>query len=143
MATTQSRELIFPMLASPAAIGMARTLTEARIHNWGNSGILDDALLIASELVTNAAEATPGKKIVLQLSKDAGGIIIAVWDSSMLMPEPRPIVELTLDDLDLAPENYDDNGGRGLALVQSLAASCGITRDPKGGKWIWARCPIP
>jgi len=139
MVTTSSQELIFPMLASPAAIGMARTLADARLRNWDNSSILDDALLIVTELVTNAAAVTPGKKIVLQVSRDAGGIIIAVWDSSDLMPEPKPIVELTLEDLDLSEENFDNNGGWGLALVEALAASCGVTPDPKGGKWIWAR----
>ncbi|MFD0856870.1 ATP-binding protein [Actinomadura adrarensis] len=138
MVTTRHHELIFPMLASPASIGVARTLTDARLRNWDNSSILDDALLIVTELVTNAAEITPGKKIVFQLSRDAGGIIIAVWDSSILMPEPKPVVELTLEDLDLSPENFDNNGGWGLPLVEALSASCGVTRDPKGGKWVWA-----
>jgi hypothetical protein len=79
---------------------------------------------------------------VLQVSRDVGGVIIAVWDSSVLMPERRPVVELSLDDLDLSPENYDNNGGWGLALVQALSLSCGVTRDPKGGKWVWARVGV-
>lgn len=66
------------------------------------------------------------------------GLIVAVWDRSPRLPRPRPIVELTLDDLDLAADSLDD-GGRGLPIVQVLSASCGCTRDPNGGKWTWAR----
>lgn len=140
MVTTTTEELIFPMLASPAAIGVARTLTETRLCKWDYSNILDDALLIVTELVTNAAEVTPGKKIVFQIDRDPEGIVFAVWDSSARLPEPKPIVELTLEDLDLSEENFDNNGGWGIAIVQALSTSCGITHDPRGGKWVWARC---
>jgi hypothetical protein len=143
MVFAKKEELIFPMLGSPAAIGVARTLTCARLRRWDYSHLLDDALLIVTELVTNAADVTPGKKIVFQLTRDAEGIGFAVWDGSSRMPEPKPIVELTLEDLDLSEENFDNNSGWGLAIVQALSTSCGITHDPGGGKWIWARCATP
>jgi len=139
---TKADELIFSMPGSPAAIGVARVLAGARIRKWDYSAVLDDALLIVSELVTNAAEVTPGEKIVLQVGRDGQGIFFAVWDSSARMPEPRPVAELGLDDLDLSEESFDDNGGWGLALVQALSTSCGVTRDPNGGKWVWARCAM-
>jgi hypothetical protein len=46
---------------------------------------------------------------------------------------------MTLDDLDLSEEAFDENGGWGLQIVQALSARCGAVRDPVGGKWIWAR----
>jgi anti-sigma regulatory factor (Ser/Thr protein kinase) len=140
MTATRTEELIFPMLASPAAVGVARDLSDARLRKWDCFRILDDALLVVAELVTNASEETPGKEIVLRLACDARRIIIAVWDSSPRMPEPQPVVELSLEDLDLSEENFDSNGGWGLTLVRSLATTSGVTRDPrKGGKWVWAQ----
>ena len=131
--------LLIPMLASKAAAGLVRTLTKTRLHNWGYMHISDDAFLIASELIANAVAATPGEEIRYQFSRDVCGVLIAVWDSSPELPQARPIVELTLDTLDVSKEHWDDNGGRGLSLVAALAASCGHTPDPTGGKWVWAR----
>ncbi|MEW2357393.1 ATP-binding protein [Spirillospora sp. NPDC029432] len=131
--------LFIPLLGTPASIGLARTLAGQKLNKWDCSGILDDALLVVAELVTNAAKATPLREIRFQLSRDAEGVIIAVWDSSSRLPEPKAVVELGLEDLDLAEESYDRNGGWGLPLVQALSTCCGYTRDPRGGKWVWAR----
>nr|WP_131758053.1 ATP-binding protein [Actinomadura fibrosa] len=92
-----------------------------------------------TELVTNAISETPDEKVRLQVSRDVQGVIIAVWDASPRLPQPKPVVELTLDDLDLSEDAFDDNGGWGLSIVSTLASTCGATRDTVGGKWIWAR----
>lgn len=139
MVTTMTGELIIPMLGTPAAVGLARTLSDARLHKWDYLHIRDDALLVVAELVGNAAEETPNKQIVFQFTRDSREITIAVWDSSPRLPEPQPTVQLTLEDLDLSEENFDNNGGWGLSLVHSLSAACGVTRVPGGGKWVWAR----
>ncbi|MBD2893311.1 hypothetical protein amrb99_22320 [Actinomadura sp. RB99] len=139
MVMTAAGDLIIPMLATPATVGLARTLADAWMCKWGYSRILDDALLIVSELVTNAARETPHKEIRFQLSRDAQGVVIAVWDSGLGVPRPKPFRRLTLEDLDLSAEAFDDNGGWGLHIVQSLSTRCGATQDPNGGKWIWAR----
>lgn len=137
--TAPTDDLLVPLLASPATAGLARTLADQRLRKWDYFRIIDDALLVLTELVTNAVRETPGKEIRLQLSRDPHGLIVAVWDSSPRPPEPRPVAELTLDDLDLSPGAFDDNGGRGLIIVQALSAACGCTGDPLGGKWTWAR----
>ncbi|GLZ04324.1 hypothetical protein Acsp03_17900 [Actinomadura sp. NBRC 104412] len=140
MTIAKKREYTFPMLASPAAVGVARDLCDAHLRKWDCFPILDDSLLIVTELLTNAMAATPHKEIVFQLARDTHGVVIAVWDSSPRMPEPQPVVELTLEDLDLSEENFDNNGGWGLSLVRTLATTSGATRDPKkGGKWVWAQ----
>ncbi|SNS44133.1 Histidine kinase-like ATPase domain-containing protein [Actinomadura meyerae] len=131
--------LLVPMLASNAAPGLARTLTRPRLDKWGYVHISDDAFLIASELITNAVAATPGKEIRYQCSRDTAGVLIAVWDASPTVPRVHPLIELTLDTLDVSEENWDDNGGRGLPIVTALATECGHTPDPSGGKWVWAR----
>src|SRR5690349_4433653 len=134
MVMTATGDLIIPLLGTPATVGLARTLTGARMCKWGYLHILDNALLIVSELVTNAVHETPHKEIRFQLSRDAQGVIIAVWDSGLGVPRPKPLRKLTLDDLDLSAEAFDDNGGWGLHIVQALATRCGATRDPGGGK---------
>lgn len=139
MAMTRSGDLIIPILGTPAAVGLARTLADGRLRKWDYFHIIDDALLIISELVTNATQQTPNEEIRFQLSRESGGVLIAVWDSSPAVPAPKPGFELTLNDLDCSEERYDDNGGWGLGIVQTLATKCGLTRDPGGGKWIWAR----
>ncbi|WP_433479688.1 ATP-binding protein [Spirillospora sp. CA-142024] len=100
--------------------------------------ISDDAFLVASELITNAVAATPGGEIRYQCSRDSAGVLIAVWDASPALPRPRPVIDMTLDTLDVSEEHWDDNGGRGLPIVAALAAECGHTPDPSGGKWAWA-----
>ncbi|NKZ05737.1 ATP-binding protein [Actinomadura latina] len=131
--------LVMPILASKAAPGLARTLTRSRLDKWGYAHISDDAFLIASELIANAVAATPGKEIRYQCSHDIAGVLIAVWDTSPAVPCIRPMADMTLDTLDVSEEHWDDNGGRGLPIVAALAASCGYTPDPAGGKWVWAR----
>ncbi|MEU8799172.1 ATP-binding protein [Spirillospora sp. NPDC048819] len=130
--------LLIPMLASKAAPGLARTLTRSRLSKWGYVHILDDAFLIASELITNAVVATPGKEIRYQCSRDAHGVLIAVWDGSPTRPRVCPQIDMTLNTLDVSEDHWDDNGGRGLPIIAALATKCGHTPDPTGGKWVWA-----
>ena len=139
MVMTATGDLLLPLMGTPSAVGLARTLVDARIRNWNYSNILDNALLVVSELVTNAARQTPHQEIRLQLSRDAHGIVIAVWDADYALPQSKPMKVLTLEDLDLSAEAFDDNGGWGLHIVQALSSKCGVTGDPAGGKWIWSR----
>ncbi|MFB4306777.1 ATP-binding protein [Actinomadura sp. GTD37] len=139
MTMTANTEPITSLMGTPSAVGLARAFAETRIRKWDYSHILDSALLIVSELVTNAARQTPDEEIRLQLSRDAYGIIIAVWDRGHEMPQAKPKSELTLEDLDLSEEAFDDNGGWGLHIVQAMSAKCGVTADPTGGKWVWCR----
>jgi anti-sigma regulatory factor (Ser/Thr protein kinase) len=139
MAMTAAAEPTMSLMGTPAAVGLARTFVDTRMRKWYYSHILDNALLIVSELVTNAARQTPDEEIRLQLSRDAYGVIIAVWDADHELPKARPMTELTLDDLDLSEEAFDDNGGWGLHIVQAMSAKCGVTADPAGGKWVWSR----
>ncbi|GAA4235301.1 hypothetical protein GCM10022254_42280 [Actinomadura meridiana] len=130
--------LLISLLASKAAAGLARTLTNARLEKWGETHISDDAFLVASELINNAIMETPGRQITYWVTRAGGEIMFAVWDSSDRMPTARPPTECAPDYLDLSPEHWDDNGGWGLNIVATLAATCGYTRDPRGGKWVWA-----
>lgn len=122
---------------------------ERRLIKWGYSHIIDDALLVAVELVTNATRATPGKLIKLRCRWAPNAILVDVWDSSPDPPVLTPMTEPSLDDLDLAEAGFDANGGRGLRIVEALATGWGYRCDPidpatgrSPGKWVWARLPV-
>lgn len=82
------------------------------------------AELLASELITNALRYGSGPITVL-VTPGAGEVRVDVADESALSPTPRRATP-------------DDEGGRGLLIVQSLATSWGMESLPQGrGKSIW------
>lgn len=84
----------------------------------------DDAALIVSELVTNAVRhATPPVQLRLLASEIA--LTIAVADGSSR--PPRPMAAGTRE------------SGRGLTIVQALAAAWRSELQPAGGKVVYAR----
>jgi serine/threonine-protein kinase RsbW len=110
---------------SCARLALANKLTE-----WQMTELLDDASVITSELVTNAARL--GKIFTLKLLRLTDGLLrIEVEDSSQEIPRRRD----PLADLDR--EDPDDNGGRGLVLVEALSDAWGYDLLP-AGKVVWA-----
>ncbi|MCX4545679.1 ATP-binding protein [Streptomyces sp. NBC_01565] len=87
----------------------------------------DIALLIVSELVTNAVRHTRGP-CTLDLKVGDGAIDIKVTDSSPTPPEPRP-------------PHVDGTGGWGWILVNHLARQITVRPSPHGGKIIHALIP--
>ncbi|SEG24110.1 Histidine kinase-like ATPase domain-containing protein [Thermomonospora echinospora] len=135
-------ELRMPMAASPASVGLAWTLVEQRLLSWGlGEDARYDAHLILAELMANAIAVTPAAGcITVYCRRDVAGIALGVGDPDPGLPHnPAPVTELQPGDLDLRPEHFDDNGGWGLTIVTALAATCGVTPLPDGGKVVWAR----
>ena len=133
--------------ASPTVTGQVRLLIDCRLPDWGlpperYADLRANLHLVAAELIANAIRETPDGTIRTYCIPhfDAGVIQLAVWDSSARMPVAN-MPELTLETLDLCEENFDDNGGWGLPLVEALAESCGIT-PTDNGKWVWAKIKV-
>jgi anti-sigma regulatory factor (Ser/Thr protein kinase) len=85
------------------------------------------AVLLISELVTNAVRHTQSDVILVDVSTNAH-IRVSVTDQSSRMPQrqsPGP----------------DDPGGRGLMIVDTLAENWGIDVLPGDGKRIWFELP--
>ena len=88
----------------------------------------DDLQLVVSELVTNAIRyADPPVEVEIEAGVDA--VTVAVGDGSPGRPFPQ------------APDT-DAEGGRGLLMIDLLAADLGIRPQPPG-KTIWASLPRP
>ncbi|HUR48963.1 MAG TPA: response regulator [Acidimicrobiales bacterium] len=83
--------------------------------------------LLTTELVTNAV--THGHGAVTVTAEVSGDRVrIAVGDDSAIVPVP-------------GNASADDEGGRGLALVEGLAARWGVEEVPTG-KVVWFETPI-
>ncbi|MEU6773677.1 ATP-binding protein [Streptomyces sp. NPDC046759] len=122
----------FDLPARPAAVGTARRVTWDLLTAWGvPDGTRDDAVLVASELVTNALVHTTGERIACRLHGTAGRIRIEVEDQEggpALPAARRP-----------GPE---DQHGRGLFLVDALSRDWGVMPVPgRPARVVWAELP--
>ncbi|WP_246144550.1 ATP-binding protein [Actinacidiphila oryziradicis] len=87
---------------------------------WGLERLLDDGILIVTELVANAVQHTEGRRIRVSISSPSENYVrIGVVDKSRTMPVRR-----------VADDN--DVRGRGLALVDALTSRWGTDRVPWG-----------
>jgi anti-sigma regulatory factor (Ser/Thr protein kinase) len=119
------------LAALPTAVSCARRHAKAVVQEWGLAAIAENTELVVSELVTNAVRAsdylhsggltTP--VVRLWLASDLRSVLVRVWDSNSQMPARR----------DAGP---DDDGGRGLMLVEYLANEWGAYRKADG-KVVW------
>jgi len=106
----------------------ARRFARGVVAGWEIGELLDDVLLVVSELVTNAFTHA-GPTCRLQLSRTPSGIRVEVFDDGRGTPDPQVVDPLS-------------EHGRGLYLVGALASAWGTgTTDEHGGKVVWAELP--
>ena len=86
--------------------------------------LLDDALLLVSEVVTNAVKHGHAP-LRLTVDCDLTGIVVTVEDASPLMPRARRT-------------DRRRHSGRGLVLVEKVAVEWGVRRT-QVGKQVWFR----
>jgi serine/threonine-protein kinase RsbW len=89
----------------------------------------EDALVVISELVTNALQHGMGLVTVRASITRDGGIQLAVTDSGDGSPALQPV-------------DHHRIGGVGLRLVNELSSGWGVARFP-GGKTVWAVLEAP
>ncbi|GGN49519.1 hypothetical protein GCM10011579_003280 [Streptomyces albiflavescens] len=107
---------------TPTACGLARTVVRDVLPRWGLGELVPAAELLVSELVCNALRHGAGPlRLTLERVPD---VRCSVSDGSSKPPRPT----------DAGPE---DEGGRGLALVDMLAARWGCERGLPAGKTVW------
>lgn len=115
-----------------SSVPSARHHARQILREWRLTGLTTDVELVVSELVTNAIAASRTLPVAfpigLWLLTDMTQVCIAVWDAN-----PRRPVREDPDDLAAS--------GRGLLLVESLAAQWAVSLTPQsGGKVVYAIC---
>ncbi|GAA1553277.1 ATP-binding protein [Streptomyces globosus] len=96
------------------------------LRTWGLDGLVDDAQMVVSELVTNAIRHTRTRRIGVSVTRLPDHVRIVVTDTSRTLPAPAPAT--------VAP---DAEAGRGLQLVDQLTTRWG-SRRLRTGKQVWA-----
>jgi hypothetical protein len=112
-----------PLPPHPVAAEQARILVRLALAQWSLDDIADNALVVATELVANAAKL--GDVFHLTLSCLDGNILIEVSDSSEAAPERQR-------------QSVDRVDGRGLLLVEGCSKDWGWRQEQTGGKTVWA-----
>ncbi|QFZ76967.1 ATP-binding protein [Streptomyces fagopyri] len=129
----RGRRFRFELAAHPASVARARQLTRARLAGWALSDdTCDTAVLVVSELVTNAILHSASSRVVCELHDNDDLVRIAVRDEGRAPGEPRP-----------SPRRPDEEHGRGLPLVAAMCRAWGA-QDTGPGLLVWAdlpRCP--
>ena len=124
------RDARVPLIPGPDAASMARAHLRAAISSWRLRVDVDVAVLLVSELVTNAVThgddgAGTAAAVTMLVRCSGRELRVEVHDRSRDMPVPFSLG---------VPE--DSETGRGLMLVDTLAADWGYYRTP-GGKAVY------
>jgi anti-sigma regulatory factor (Ser/Thr protein kinase) len=106
-----------------------RHRVEALLRAWNRPPeTVDAAMLLVTELVTNAVQHTDTADIICTVSLHADALTLSVTDTGTVTPTaPVPAQRDSLEE-----------SGRGLALVTALATDWG-TRLTAGSREVWAR----
>ncbi|MBQ0850272.1 ATP-binding protein [Streptomyces sp. BH-SS-21] len=123
--------------ASARCLSSARQGIREKLAGWGRNDIADDAVLIASELLTNAfRHGSPPVRLVLTLQSAAGNqrLRIEVTDDGAAFN--TEVVRATWRH----PSFGLGIGGRGLCLVEELSCDWG-DRPVSSGHTVWAELP--
>ncbi|MEU9603298.1 SpoIIE family protein phosphatase [Streptomyces sp. NPDC048057] len=106
----------------PREAARARRLVRGQLRHWGLHSVTDTVELLVGEVVANAVRHAAGRRAELRLVR-AKTLLCEVFDDDQTLP--------TL--LDAGP---DDEAGRGLRVVSSLAREWGTSRTGDG-KTVW------
>ncbi|WP_411128698.1 SpoIIE family protein phosphatase [Streptomyces sp. x-19] len=116
------------------SVATARAFVRDTLQGWGYADIVDDAVVLTSELVTNAVVHAGTAADVLCLRTD-GGVRISVADR-------YPEREIPLQSTGPAMVHPDREGGRGLLLCGALAARWGVEYTT-AQKHVWFHLDLP
>ena len=107
------------------AVRLARQTTRDSLATWRLASLEETAVLLVSELVTNAVRHARGSNaITLELEASQSRLRIEVTDTDPRWPQPR------------TPAGFDESGF-GFVLVDALAGKWGV-RETATGKAVWA-----
>lgn len=113
----------------PTAIASARAHARAVLAEWGLGHLIDDAVVVVSELMTNAYKASrtlsPPTPMVLRLLANEQQLLIEAWDQ-------------WVEGYELQQGSPDAEHGRGLTVVTALSDRWGVGHIGELYKMVWA-----
>ena len=128
----QRVELRIPLPDDTSSAARTRAAVREALSGWGLSELEPVASLVATELVTNAVIHADSGPTQLLVSVHGSRLRIEVSDGDSSRLPRRMHREVTAE------------GGRGLALVDSLCAAWGTRRPRIGkGKTVWCELDLP
>jgi hypothetical protein len=113
------RSRCIPLIAEPTAAAEARRQVQAAICAWDAPVDRSVAILLTSELVTNALQHEVGDTVLLVISCGGDEFCVHVHDTSRTAPIP-------------AESPVDAETGRGLLLTTKLSTEWGYYWTPAG-----------
>ncbi|MFE6522571.1 SpoIIE family protein phosphatase [Streptomyces sp. NPDC057794] len=116
------------------SVASARSFVRDTLQGWGFADIVDDAVVLTSELVTNAVVHAGTSADVLCLRSDEG-VRIEVADR-------YPEREVPLQGVAVTMGSPDREGGRGLQLCAALAGRWGVEYTSTH-KTVWFQLDLP
>jgi anti-sigma regulatory factor (Ser/Thr protein kinase) len=111
------------LVEADTAPAEARRVVRRQCAEMGYDDLADDAVLLTSELVTNAMQHGRGP-LTLRTQSSHGLLRVEVQDRAPQLPQLRKA-------------RIDAQGGRGLTLVSSVAEEWGVQELPGGDKTVW------
>jgi anti-sigma regulatory factor (Ser/Thr protein kinase) len=115
----------------PASASAVRhELAEDLVRHGLDGDTIDDAALVASELIGNAvrhAGVDESAELDVSWTISSDAVVISVQDPSQVLPVRRNV-------------SADAPSGRGLSIVDALSSAWGA-EPTRSGKRVWARIP--
>ncbi|MDX3132406.1 ATP-binding protein [Streptomyces europaeiscabiei] len=120
---------VLPFEAGPTEVRLLRRATAAQLAQWGLLAAVDEAELVVTELATNVVRHVgEGASATLVLERRGERLRVEVHDKSRMVPTLRPA-------------RCDEECGRGLHLLTSLAADWGTVLTAMG-KAVWCEVEV-
>lgn len=116
------------------SVATARAFVRDTLQGWGYTDVVDDAVVLTSELVTNAVVHAGTAADVLCLRTE-DGVRVEIADH-------YPEREIPLQPAGLNFGNSESENGRGLLLCAALASRWGVEYSPTR-KHVWFQLDLP
>lgn len=121
---------------SPETVGEARVFVRDTLRDWGVRRSADEAILLTSELVTNAVvHAGTTLELTVRLVDDDLEIVVADRVPQRALPKAGPLR------VTLSPGADVHRGGLGLALAATVADAWGVSYS-RNDKAVWFRLAV-
>lgn len=104
-----------------------RRILRSYLGLWGMPGLADDASLALTELLANVARHVPDRRCALLIERGPEGVRVEVRDESPVLPR-------------LLSASSEDESGRGLALLDAVVHTWGVSQTGAPGKTVWFEC---